>query len=87
MGCHALLQGIFQTQGSNLRLLHLLHCQVGSLPVAPPGKPLLWKSGGLTTGFLTTGPPGKSLLSLVFWQSAQHIVVSGFKKQILKTSQ
>ena len=22
MGCHALLQGIFQTQGSNLRLLH-----------------------------------------------------------------
>ena len=30
MGCHALLQGIFPTQGSNLRLLHLLHQQVGS---------------------------------------------------------
>ena len=25
MGCHALLQGIFPTQGSNLHLLHLLH--------------------------------------------------------------
>ena len=26
-GCHALLQGIFPTQGSNLRLLRLLHCR------------------------------------------------------------
>ena len=39
MGCHALLQGIFPTQGSNLRLLSLLHWQAGSLPLAPPGKP------------------------------------------------
>ena len=28
--CHALLQGIFPTQGSNPCLLHLLHCQAGS---------------------------------------------------------
>ena len=27
VGCHALLQGIFPTQGSNLRLLWLLHCR------------------------------------------------------------
>ena len=39
MGCHALLQGIFPTQGSNPRLLCLLHWQVGSLPLAPTGKP------------------------------------------------
>ena len=26
-GCHILLQGIFPTQGSNLRLPHLLHCR------------------------------------------------------------
>ena len=26
-GCHFLLHGIFQTQGSNLCLLHLLHCK------------------------------------------------------------
>ena len=36
-GCYALLQGIFQTQGSNPRLLHLLPWQAGSLPLAPPG--------------------------------------------------
>ena len=38
VGCHALLQGIFLTQGSNPLLLSL-HWQVGSLPRAPPGKP------------------------------------------------
>ena len=36
--CHALLQWIFLTQGSNLYLLHLLHWQVGFLPLVPPGK-------------------------------------------------
>ena len=40
-GCHALLQGIFLTQGSNLWLLHPLHWQVGSSRLAPPGKPIL----------------------------------------------
>ena len=38
VGSHALLQGIFLTQGSNLRLLHLLHWQAGSLPLVPAGK-------------------------------------------------
>ena len=33
VGCHALLQGIFPTQGSNPHLLQVLHWQVGSLPV------------------------------------------------------
>ena len=39
VGCHALLQGIFLTQGSNPHLLCLLFWQAGSLPLAPPGKP------------------------------------------------
>ena len=39
VGWHFLLQGIFLTQGSNPRLLSLLHWQVGSLPLVPPGKP------------------------------------------------
>ena len=39
MGGHALLQGIFPTQGSNLRLLHR---QAGSLPLRHLGSP---KSG------------------------------------------
>ena len=36
---HFLLQGVFLTQGSTL---DLLHWQVGSLPLAPPGKPNVW---------------------------------------------
>ena len=36
VGCHALLQGIFPTQGSNLRLLYVLHWPVGSLPSEDP---------------------------------------------------
>ena len=34
VGCHAFLQGIFLTQGSNPRLVYPLHWQVGSLPIA-----------------------------------------------------
>ena len=41
VGCCAPLQGIFLTEGSNSHLLHLLHWQMGSSPLAPPGKPLL----------------------------------------------
>jgi len=39
VGCRALLQEIFPTQGSNPDLLYLLHWQAGSLPLALPGKP------------------------------------------------
>ena len=41
VGCHLLLHGILPTQESNPHLLWLLHCQAGSLPLAPPGKPFL----------------------------------------------
>ena len=34
------LQGIFPNQGLNLSLLYPLHWQAGSLPLAPPGKPI-----------------------------------------------
>ena len=40
VGCHALLQGIFPTQGSKLSLLCLLYWQAGSLPLTSPGKPI-----------------------------------------------
>ena len=56
MGGHFLLQGIFPTQGSNLRLLCLLHLQADSLPLAPPGKPLHPALGRL----INTGFPGGS---------------------------
>ena len=39
MGCHFLLQGIFQTQGSNSCLLWLLHWQADSLMLNHQGSP------------------------------------------------
>ena len=39
VGCRFLFQGIFPTQGLNLYLLSLLHWQVSSLPLVPPGEP------------------------------------------------
>ena len=48
VGCHFLLQGLFQTQGLNSHLLSLLHWQVGSLSLAPPAKPNVY--GALKTG-------------------------------------
>ena len=44
VGCHALLQGIFPTQRLSSCLLCLLHWQVDSLPLEPPGKPNLYTS-------------------------------------------
>ena len=51
-GCHALLQGIFPTQGSNPCFLTSALIGVGgrtgrnSLPLAPPEKPRGWRGGG-----------------------------------------
>ena len=39
VGCHFLLQEVFLTQGSNLRLLCLLHWQADSLPLSYQGSP------------------------------------------------
>ena len=39
VGCHALHQGIFLTQGMNPRFLRLLPCLAGSLPLVPLGQP------------------------------------------------
>ena len=40
VGFHVLLQGISPTQGLKPSFLSLLHWQAGSLPLAPPGKPI-----------------------------------------------
>ena len=42
VGCHALLEGIFPTQGSNPCPLYLLHWQTGSLPLVLSGK-CIWR--------------------------------------------
>ena len=59
VGCHALLQGIFLIQGSNLHLLCVLHWQASSLPLVLPGKEP--ESAAVAGRFLTAGPRGKSL--------------------------
>ena len=52
-GRHFLLQVIFLTQGSNLRVLCLLNWQADSLSLMPPGKPVLsWVSRLLTPWWL-----------------------------------
>ena len=48
VGCHALFQGIFPTQGVNPCLLCLLHWQSGSLPLASPVKPIFCARKNLT---------------------------------------
>ena len=58
---HALLQEIFLDQGSNPRLLCLLHWQAGSLLLASPGKPLKQTYLDLISGTLhlwSPIPPG-----------------------------
>ena len=61
VGCHALLLGIFPTQGLNLHLLCLLHWWAGSLPLPPPGKPL---SGLLRAKAFFHWPPLPQLTKL-----------------------
>ena len=46
VGCHALLQGIFLTQGSNPHSLCLLHCRQSLYPLSHPER-----SGGLLVIF------------------------------------
>ena len=73
VGCYALLQGVFPTQGWNLCLLRLQHWQAGPLPLAPPGKPVYHYRFSFITkprkrkeqcrpsaeGTSPTGPPGR----------------------------
>ena len=40
VGCHALLPGDLPNTGIKLTSLCPLHWQAGSLPLAPPGKPI-----------------------------------------------
>ena len=63
VGCHFLLQGIFPSQGSNPGILHLLHWQVGSLPLLPPGIRHREAGHGHTTKIQTQVSVGPKLVS------------------------
>ena len=66
LSCHALLQGIFLTQGLNLCLLCLLHWEVSSLPLMPRWK-LYWPTLGLNSkcfqGCIPSGGPKEESVS------------------------
>ena len=63
MGCHAVLQGTFPTQGSNRHVLCLLHWQASSLLLAPPGKPL---KNLLAASFINQAPVLSPILGFAF---------------------
>ena len=72
VGCHALLQGIFPTQGWNPPLVCLPHWQAGSLPLVPPEKPL-------TPIQTVSSSPGNILIfksSIVHWDPKSGMVNS-----------
>ena len=50
VGCHALLQGLFLTQGSKPCLFYLLHLQAGSLPLALTWEAHMWEYQGYNPG-------------------------------------
>ena len=88
VGCHALFQGIFPTQGLNPCPLCLLLLQAGSLPLEPLEKPLLSHRGTVIRLFANclleerTGGKckGKGIwFECFFWQ--QHSVGCSWGRQ------
>ena len=83
VGCHALLQGIFLTQGSNPWFLCRLHLQAGSLPLAPPGKaPSQAASAKSLQSCLTlcdpidSSPPGSSVPGILQARTLELVAIS-----------
>ena len=71
MSCHFLLQGIFLTQRSNLHLLLLLLCQVGSLPLSHLGSQFADSMKSLKIPMVLFTEIDKSILKLV-WNHKRH---------------
>ena len=65
VGCHALLQGTFLTQGSNSCLSCFLHWKTGSSPLAPTGEPIYLHMVVFTSSFSTPSLPFSLLSPLV----------------------
>ena len=91
VGCHALLQGIFLTQGLNLCLLRLLHWH--SLPLVPPGKPCTYNRGHKVIAIIPTMSklkcsPGKSAVDTRNWCKFRQLPCCqawGFRRSCLTT--
>ena len=67
MGCHALLQGIFLTQGSNLHLLYLLLASLVAQLVK--NLPAMWETWGQFLGWEDPLEKGKATpSSILAWR-------------------
>ena len=84
MGCHALLQGIFPTQGSNSSayLLRLLQWRVDSLLLVPPWKPLYLFPNPLEILNIQRLKLHR-ILDLFYWEKNSHILVKKKTKAFL----
>ena len=83
VGCHALLQGIFPTQGSNPHLLPLLHCRQILYPLTHQQSPwdLSKFSGYWFVGFQGGSSPQSLLLTcMCSYHPEGPGAVSGFSK-------
>ena len=85
VGCHALLQGIFPSQGLNPSPLHLLHWQVASLLLSHLGNPSLLPvccaalSRSVTLNFfdpLDCSLPGSSVLGILQARILEWVAIS-----------
>ena len=72
MSCHALLQGIFLTQGSNSCLLYLLHCGWILYREHQLGSPVCWRQWHPTPVLL----PGKPMDRGVWWAALHGVAKS-----------
>ena len=70
--CHALLQGVFPSQGSNPHLLCLLHWQACSSPLAPPGKPQVQWRRVLSASSKPQRSFHCTILALIVWPVHPH---------------
>ena len=87
VGCHALLQGIFPTQGLNPHLLSLLLWQQGSLPLAPPGKPgaVSPSSDWMRPTHIMKSAESEEELKSLWVKVKEDSEIAGFKLNIQKT--
>ena len=74
VGCHALLQGIFLTQGSNPGLLHLWCWQAGSQYAAAAAKSL--QSCRTLCDPIDGNPPGSAVSGILQARTLEWVAIS-----------